>query len=66
MEPEAQTPRKGKRKLYRIGKKKTFFDKKSKRLKMSYRDISIFMTILVFILIGLFINIILEFIDSLR
>lgn len=64
MESQPGTGRKRRKKLYRIGKKKTFFDRKSKRLNMTYRDVSIFLTLLLFILIGLFNRVIINFIYS--
>ncbi len=65
MESEPRVPGKGKRKLYRIGRKKTFFDRKSKLLKMSYHDLSIYLTLLLFIVLGLFRNVIWDFVASL-
>ena len=64
MESKPHKAGKRKRERYRVGRKKTFFDKKSKILKMSYREISVFLCLLVFFLIILFRNVILDFFIS--
>lgn len=64
MKSEPRTPGSGKKIRYRVGRRKTFFDNKSKLLKMSYREISVFLILFLFFIIVLFRNVIIDFLIS--